>query len=248
MPAPHSSQSEEVAHSGDVVSMNKLKFSAPGEGVPFVCSWSGGKDSSLALYRAVSVGAKPTFLFTMLDESGKRSRSHALPLEVLEAQAFSLGIPLRTASASWSEYEAVFIATLQELAECGVEVGVFGDIDIDSHREWEEMVCGQAEMQAYLPLWKTPREHLLNEFLTLGFEGMIIVTKATKLGKEYLGKKLDRELIEQFRAVGVDPSGEAGEYHTVVTNGPLYSETLNIVKGNTIRHSGYWFLDITLVE
>ena len=228
--------------------MNKLKSSTLGEGVPFVCSWSGGKDSCLALYRAVSVGAKPTFLFTMLDESGKRSRSHALPLEVLEAQAHSLGIRLRTASASWSEYEAVFIATLQEFTECGIEVCVFGDIDIDSHREWEEMVCGKAEMQAYLPLWKTPKENLLNEFLTLGFEGMIIVTNAAKLGKEYLGKKLDLALIEQFRAVGIDPSGEAGEYHTVVTNGPLYSETLNLVKGKVVQHSGYWFLSIALDE
>jgi hypothetical protein len=125
----------------------------PGDNVLFFCSWSGGKDSCLALYRAMKAGATPHFLFTMLEESGERSRSHGLPLEILRAQALSLGIPLKTRCASWSEYEAVFIAALQEMAESGVRAGVFGDIDIDSHREWEKMVCHRAGMEAYLPLW-----------------------------------------------------------------------------------------------
>lgn len=216
----------------------------PRDNVPFVCSWSGGKDSCLALYRAMKAGAIPRFLFTMLEESGERSRSHGLPLKVLQAQALSLGIPLKTACASWPKYEAVFVTALQEMVESGVEAGVFGDIDIDSHRKWEEMVCSRAGIEAYLPLWNAPRELLLREFLALGFEGMIIATSAREMGKEYLGRALDEALVEQLADLGIDVSGEAGEYHTVVTSGPIFAEGLRIRMGEIVLRSGYWVLDV----
>ena len=214
------------------------------EGIAFFCSWSGGKDSALALYRAMSAGARPCFLLTMLDEGGERSRSHGIPLDVLRGQATSLGIPLRTGCASWSEYESVFVTALRELAASGVEAGVFGDIDIDAHREWEEKVCEQAGIEAHLPLWKAAREDLLEEFVGLGFEAMIIATNEEKMGREYLGKRLDRALIEQLTSLAIDPCGEAGEYHTVVTDGPVFREGLRIRKGKAFLRSGYWFLDI----
>jgi diphthine-ammonia ligase len=215
-------------------------------GIAFFCSWSGGKDSALALYRAMSAGARPCFLFTMLDEGGKRSRSHGIPLEVLRGQAASLGIPLRTGRASWSEYESVFVAALRELAASGVEAGVFGDIDIDEHREWEEKVCEQAGLEAHLPLWKAAREELLEEFVGLGFEAVIIATNAEKMGREYLGKRLDRALIEELTSLAIDLCGEAGEYHTVVTDGPIFRERLRIRKRKAFLRSGYWFLDIDI--
>ena len=218
------------------------------EGIAFFCSWSGGKDSALALYRAVSAGARPYFLFTMLDEGGERSRSHGIPLDVLRGQAISLGIPLRTGCASWSEYERVFVTALRELAASGVEAGVFGDIDIDAHREWEEKVCEQAGIEAHLPLWKAAREELLEEFVGLGFEAMIIAINAEKMGKEYLGKRLDRALIEELTSMAIDPCGEAGEYHTVVTDGPVFREGLRIRQGRAFLRSGYWFLDIDMNE
>jgi len=216
------------------------------EGTAFFCSWSGGKDSALALYRVMSAGAKPHFLFTMLDEGGERSRSHGIPLDVLQGQATSLGIPLRTGRASWSEYEGVFLAALQELAASGVEAGVFGDIDIDEHREWAEKVCAQVGLKAHLPLWKAAREELLEEFVGLGFEAMIIATKAEKMGRKYLGKRLDRALIAELASLAIDPCGEAGEYHTVVTDGPVFREGLRIRKGKAFLRSGYWFLDISV--
>jgi diphthine-ammonia ligase len=235
-----------AAHLDGMSEVYRRVSAVPRDNVPFFCSWSGGKDSCLALYRAMKAGATPRFLFTVLEESGERSRSHGLPREILQAQALSLGIPLKTRCASWSEYEAVFITALQEMAERGVRAGVFGDIDIDSHREWEEMVCHRAGMEAYLPLWNAPREVLLEELLTLGFEGSIIATRAKEMGKEYLGKNLDEALVEQFIALGIDPSGEAGEYHTVITNGPIFAQRLKIRKGEAVLRSGYWVLDIGL--
>jgi len=201
------------------------------KGAPFVCSWSGGKDSCLALYRALKAGARPAFLLTILQEDGTRSRSHGLEPGVLQAQALSLEIPLVTRNASWSDYEAVFSATLQELKAAGVKAGVFGDIDLEDHRLWEEKVCGAAGIEACLPLWKTPRQALLDEFLTCGFEALIVVVNGEKLAGAYLGRTLNRELLREFERLGIDPSGEEGEYHTVVTSGPIFSAPLRLEIG-----------------
>jgi diphthine-ammonia ligase len=216
-----------------------------GKGVSFVCSWSGGKDSCLALYRAMQAGGKPLFLLSMLREDGERSRSHGLLPDLLQAQASSLGIPLVTRTASWSDYEVVFIAALQELNAAGVRAGVFGDIDIDDHRLWEEKVCAAAGIGACLPLWKASRLELLDEFLDSGFEATVVVTKAERLGKDYLGRTLNRELVREFECLGIDPSGEEGEYHTVVTDGPIFSQPLGIETDERALHEGYWFLGIS---
>jgi len=103
---------------------------------PFFCSWSGGKDSSLALYRAIKEGGKPCFLLTILTEDNQRSRSHGLLSGLIEKQALALGIPLIFRAASWENYEEAFTSAICALREQGIETGVFGDIDIEEHREW----------------------------------------------------------------------------------------------------------------
>jgi uncharacterized protein (TIGR00290 family) len=226
--------------------MNKTALSVPGSGVSFVCSWSGGKDSCLAFYRAVTAGAEPGSLLSMLREDGVRSRSHGLPYQVLQAQADSLGVPLVTKTASWSDYESTFIAALRELRTAGVEAGVFGDIDIDEHRLWEEKVCTAAGIEAYLPLWKASRLALLGEFLMLGFEATIVAVNGEKLDQTYLGRIVDPDLVHEFAGLGIDPSGEEGEYHTVVTNGPVFSESVRLETGEQVLYDGYWFLDVSV--
>jgi uncharacterized protein (TIGR00290 family) len=211
-----------------------------------MCSWSGGKDSCLALYRAMAAGAKPRFLLSMLREDGARSRSHGLEPVVLKAQAASLGIPLVTRAASWSEYESVFIAALQELKDAGVQAGVFGDIDLADHRLWEEKVCAAAGIEAYLPLWQTDRLALLGEFLVLGFEATIVAINGEKLDESYLGRVIDPDLVHEFADLGIDPSGEEGEYHTVVTNGPIFSKPVGLEAGERVFYDGYWFLDVEI--
>ena len=220
--------------------------SCPTAGEKFFCSWSGGKDSCLALYRAKANGAIPSYLVTMMVEDGTRTRSHGLAAEVVQQQALSLGIPLATAATSWSEYEASFINALRQLKMQNVSAGVFGDIDIDHHREWEQKVCKAAQLRAHLPLWKAKRQMLLQEFLHLGFSAMIVATKAGTLEPEVLGHMLDRELIARFAAQGIDPSGENGEYHTIVTGGPLFAQPLALTPGETVQRDGYWFLDLSI--
>src|SRR3954454_23698136 len=95
----------------------------------FVASFSGGKDSVLALYKAGKVG-EAIGLIIMLEEEGKRSRSHGMPPEIIRAQAKSLGLPIYAAATSWEDYEEVFMHLLEKAKNQGAEVLVTGDLDM----------------------------------------------------------------------------------------------------------------------
>lgn len=163
----------------------------------FFCSWSGGKDSCLAFYRAIKEGGKPHSLLTMM-EDGYRSKAHYLSYDLLAKQASSIGVPLISRSASWEDYERVFSSALQELKKQGVEAGVFGDIDLEGHREWVKKVCEKANLKACEPLWKSARKDLLREFIEAGFQAVVVAVKDGALEKDVLGKTLDWELIKHF--------------------------------------------------
>lgn len=211
---------------------------------PFFCSWSGGKDSCLALYHAIQNGGKPQRLLTILSEDGATSRSHALPKALIEEQARSLSLQSVFRSASWQEYEEEFISALYEFKKVGIETGVFGDIDVDAHREWVRRVCAIAGIEPVHPLWQRNRRDLLEEFIGLGFNAQIVVINEQKLDKGFLGKALGTEIIAEMEEAGVDPSGEQGEYHTVVTDGPLFSTALEIKTMEKYNREGYWFLRV----
>ncbi len=216
------------------------------EARPFFCSWSGGKDSCLALYHAIRNGGKPRSLLTILSEDGVTSRSHALPKPLIEEQARSLGLQPVFRSASWRQYEAEFVSALHEFKTCGVEVGVFGDIDVESHREWVRRVCSAAGIVPVHPLWKRNRRELLEEFIGLEFKAQIVVVNEQKLDRRFLGKTIDAQTITEMEEAGIDPSGELGEYHTVVTDGPIFSSRVEIKTVTQERHEGYCFLKVDL--
>ncbi|MCP4162585.1 MAG: adenosine nucleotide hydrolase, partial [Deltaproteobacteria bacterium] len=152
----------------------------------FFCSWSGGKDSCLALFEAIQMGGIPKALVTMMIEDNKRSRSHGLPVEVLKKQAESLNIPLYVYSTSWENYEDVFKGAIRSLKEEGVEWGVFGDIDLEPHLEWVERVCNSENVTAFEPLWKKKRMDLLTRFIDLDFSTTVISIKEEKLKRSFL--------------------------------------------------------------
>lgn len=180
----------------------------------------------------------------MLEEGGERTRSHALPVEMVETQAAALGVPLAVRSASWDDYESRFLSALEELKKRGVGAGIFGDIDIDSHREWVERVCAEAGVTPLLPLWKADRAELLAEFLEAGFTAVVIAVKAGVLPPGLLGEALSPGVIRDIEEFGVDPSGEAGEYHTIVTAGPIFAGAVDFrARGRSLK-DGYWFLDL----
>ena len=215
------------------------------EGCPFFCSWSGGKDSCLALYRAIKEKGMPRALFTMLSEDGERSRSHGLPVGLIEAQSEALGIPLVARQSSWEDYEDNVLSVIRRFKEQGIECGVFGDIDLEGHLEWVERVCSAEAIRPYEPLWKEARQDILKEFMELGFEATVIVTKQGFLNKSFLGRTLDPKVIADMVEAGIDASGEEGEYHTVVTDGPIFSSPVNLQEKGRMLRDGYWFLDVT---
>lgn len=212
----------------------------------FFCSWSGGKDSCLSLYRCIKEGGIPRLLLTMFTEGGERSRSHGLEKSIVQAQADSLGIPVKICSASWADYENVFLKALSNIKRMSLNMGIFGDIDLQDHKDWVERVCSKASIKSYLPLWKENREDILSEFIELGFKARIVALKDGTLDKNMLGKYLDASLAKELKLAGVDPCGENGEFHTVVTDGPIFSYPLEIIMNDSVLRDGYWFADFQL--
>jgi uncharacterized protein (TIGR00290 family) len=208
-------------------------------------SWSGGKDSCLAYYRAAKNGLDICYLLNMATEDGMRSRSHGLSREVLKIQSEAMGIPLVQGKATWDSYEEEFCKILLSLKEQGITDGIFGDIDLDIHREWVERVCNKCGIISHLPLWMEDQSKLLTEFIESGFNAVIVATDADVMGKEWLGRQVDFQLISDLAGTNkITPCGEAGEYHTLVIDGPLFKKELEIVSAEKILRDEHWFLDI----
>ena len=213
------------------------------DGKRFLCSWSGGKDSCLALYRAMQKGT-PVKLFSMMEETGGRSRSHALPPAFLLRQSEALNLPHDSRNATWGDYEARFIEALTEAAREGIEAAVFGDIDLEEHGRWEEMVCQKAGLALSLPLWQEDRRALAEEFIGLGFKAVIVTVNLKNMGMEFLGREYSAELLPELQAAGVDLCGENGEFHTAVYDGPIFRYPVAFRLGEPVSHDGYGFVGI----
>ncbi|MEN9537771.1 MAG: hypothetical protein RLZZ126_6 [Pseudomonadota bacterium] len=191
-------------------------------------SWSGGKDSCLALWRAQQSGLKVTALLTALDETGLRTRSHGVSRHLIEAQAAALGVAVHFISATWADYEAQFTAALREAHADGISVAVFGDIDLLPHREWEEKVCAQAGLRAVLPLWDESRRALVDEFWATGFAARVVCVDGRHLSAAFVGRAFDAAYVQSLPH-GVDACGENGEFHTFVTDGPNFAKPVSWV-------------------
>src|SRR5688572_16479857 len=194
---------------------------------PAVCSSSGGKDSLLALWHARQSGVDVRTMLTMFDETGLRNRSHGVPRPLVEQQARALGLNLVAPCAGWENYEAVFVQTLRELHESGHRTVVFGDIDLEPHREWEERVCKAAGLAAYLPLWQRNRRELAEESLRLGFRAIVVCTDSRYLDDSFCGREFDAGFLASLPG-NVDPCGENGEFHTFVYDGPSFNRPVDI--------------------
>lgn len=208
----------------------------------FVASWSGGKDSCYAMMRAMKEGFVPKVLLTMMNENGIVSRSHGLPFFILNQQAQRIGVPLEGIPATWTDYETKFITSLKTLkVKYALDAAVFGDIDLQSHKEWEEKVCLAAALRATLPLWQQDRISLVNEMLDAGIETMIVSCN-TAMGEKYLGQFLTQKLAKELEEIGIDPCGENGEFHTLVVNCPLFSEAIQLPTYSRVTYENYCFI------
>ncbi len=212
----------------------------------FLCSWSGGKDSCFALMQAIHLGYAPKVLLNVLNEAGKISRSHGIPAVILQAQANAAGLPIHLISSSWNDYEQNFTFALSTLKEkYQLTHAVFGDIDLQPHRDWEEKVCTNAGLTAVLPLWQQERRTLVLQMLDAGIETMIVSCNEV-MGERFIGQLITPALIDEFEAMGIDACGENGEYHTLVLDCPLFKKRIDVAVKKKLLHEKYWFSELEL--
>lgn len=213
-------------------------------------SWSGGKDSVLACYDATKSGKiEIAYLLNMLSENGTHSRSHGLMAEVLKAQAEAMRIPMIQMKTTWQHYEEEFKKALLNFKNDGVQTGVFGDIDVQEHRDWVEGVCAETGIKPLLPLWHKTRESLMEEFISAGFKAVVVAVNLEFLGSEWLGRQIDGEFVKDIKRLPqVDLCGENGEYHTFVYDGPIFKKPVEFIVGKQILKEKRWFLALELKD
>ncbi len=215
-----------------------------------IASWSGGKDSCLACYKALLEGHEIACLLNFISREYMRSCFHGIEAKLMTLQASLVEIPIfqKDVSADMQEYENEFKAAVCELkAGRGIEGMVFGDVYLDEHREWVEQVCGDLDIEPLEPLWGMMPEEVVREFIRTGFKAVVVSCKADLMGEEFVGRYVDEDFLEELRKRNICPCGESGEFHTFVVDGPLFRKRIEITKSKPVLKQGFWehwFLDI----
>ncbi len=208
--------------------------------------WSGGKDSCLACYRANSGGYDVMGLLNFTTSSETSSLSHGLSAEIIGRQAKMTGMPFFQKAMPKEGYRSEFKRLIEEWKRSkGIEGIVFGDIYLESHKEWIDGVCQELRVTPVMPIWAKDTAGLMKEFIDLGFKAIIVATRADKLGQEWLGREIDAGLMKEFEAMGnIDPCGENGEFHTFVYDGPLFKKPVVFAIGEKILKYKHCFLEL----
>jgi uncharacterized protein (TIGR00290 family) len=207
-------------------------------------SWSGGKDSCTA-FESSKDAFEIVAGLTMVDESGARSRSHGLRVELLRQQTDAMGIHHVTRRCDWSSYEQEFVDGLRELrSDYGVSHVIYGDIVYPEHRASAERFAAAAGLSAVEPLWGMPTLQVVQRFLQLNGRALIVTVSARCLDSTWLGTELTADTVRRLMELGVDPCGENGEYHTFVTHSPGFVAPVQVEKGEIVSVRGCWALDL----
>ncbi|WP_456330118.1 Dph6-related ATP pyrophosphatase [Archaeoglobus sp.] len=201
-----------------------------------IAMWSGGKDSSLALWRALKE-MNVDRLLCMVQEG--KARAHGIDVEIIKAQEKAMGREILTEETTWETYEERLKSAFRKF---GVKKAIFGDIYLQEHRDWIERVCGEVGVEPIFPLWGENTEKLAREFVDAGFEAYVIAVR--KDLKDILGKKFDEQLIDFALENGIDPCGENGEFHTIVVEGPIFKEGVVVEFGGVYEGERYYHLRV----
>lgn len=201
-------------------------------------NWSSGKDSALALYKILQ---NPDFkiecLLTSVNQQFQRISMHGVRVELLEAQAKSIGLPLKILQIpempTMEVYEDVMTKTLTELKEDGITHSVFGDIFLEDLRKYREDQLAKLGFEGVFPIWKIPTHDLIQEFISLGFKTIVVCVNERYLDKSFVGRVIDQNFINDLPE-NVDVCGENGEFHTFTFDGPIFSEPINFEIGEIV--------------
>ncbi len=210
----------------------------------FIASFSGGKDSVLAIHRAIKAGYEPIMFIITYNVDRKRSWFHGIPEDVLSELSISLNIPIKLIKTTGKQYEENFKKALVEGKKLGADICVFGDIDIAEHKEWGINLCKDADIDYFFPLWQEDRKKLVLEFINNGYIANITVLNKNMLSEKFLGAKLTKNLLEEIEKEGADVCGENGEYHTFVSDGPIFKNKLNFKFGDKIVENEFAIIPV----
>lgn len=211
-------------------------------------SWSGGKDSALALHELRrGSGPAPGALITTVTTDYGRISMHGVRRKLLSRQARAAGLPLVEveipAACSTDVYEQRMGQALAEAPLAEAQTIAFGDLFLADIRAYREERLSRAGKRAIFPLWGRDTSALARQFIAVGFEAFVVCVDPRRLDPTFAGRRFDHELLADLPP-DVDPCGENGEFHTFVYSGPIFSEPIACRVGETVERDGFVFSDV----
>lgn len=212
-------------------------------------SWSGGKDSAMALYEIGKAGGSQVLaLLTTVTEGYERISMHGVREALLEQQAAAVGLRLCKVriprNSSMEEYETRMRRTLEHYRDLGVSSVVFGDIRLEDLKKDREDKLARIGLKAAFPIWQRDTAELASTFLDVGFKAVITCVDTQMLDGAFAGRTYDRQLLRDLPA-GVDPGGENGEFHSFVYDGPIFRKPVAHRTGQVVlRDDRFCFCDL----
>jgi uncharacterized protein (TIGR00290 family) len=216
--------------------------------IPTLMSWSGGKDSCLALYEIQKAqDYRVAALLTTITRDYNRISMHGVRRALLEQQAASLGLPLHevfiTKDATNEEYETRMEEVFSAYREQGIDLVVFGDLFLEEIRDYRDQFLAKHNMYGLYPVWLRDTTEFIKEFIALGFKAVITCVDGRVLDPSFAGMMIDENFLAALPS-HVDPCGENGEFHTFVFDGPIFKEPVRFTVGERVARDSFWFCDL----
>ncbi len=212
-----------------------------------VLSWSGGKDSAIALATLRQYDAPIHALLTTVTDPQARISMHGVREELLRLQAESIGLPLRVVripqSCTNEIYESLFATETDALKQEGVAHYAFGDLFLQDVRDYREKQLGRSDLRAVFPLWGLDTKQLAENFIQQGYKAVVVTVDPKKLDPSFLGRDYDQRFLADLPP-HVDPCGENGEFHTFVYAGPIFRRPIAVERGEAQERDGFYFQDL----
>ena len=213
---------------------------------PVLISWSGGKDSAVALHEIQKTRAVEALLTTITRDFDRISM-HGVRRVLLERQAESLRIRLHeigiSKGATNDEYETSMGAAFAGYRARGIEEVVFGDLFLADIRAYRDRLLARHAMTGIYPVWGRDTTAFIREFLARGFRCAVVCVDPKKLDPSFAGRVIDEQFLSDLPR-DVDPCGENGEFHTFVFDGPNFREAIAFTFGDVVLRDGFWFADL----
>ncbi len=214
-------------------------------------SWSGGKDSALALHELRRGESPPGALITTVTADYGRISMHGVRRELLGRQAQRVGLPLVEveipAGCSNDVYEQRMGQALAEAPLADATTIAFGDLFLADIRAYREERLHGVGKQAIFPLWEKDTSALARAFIAAGFEAVLVCVDPRRLDPSFAGRRFDAELLADLPS-DVDPCGENGEFHTFVHAGPIFSSPIPCRVGEIVERDGFVFCDLLAAD